>query len=62
MKFGLMLPNKGRPYGDVNLPIELANLSEESSGQGFFLWDHIGGGGNSQTLGPWLCLSMIAGC
>jgi len=61
MKFGLKLPNKGRPYGDVNLLIELASLAEEAGWDGFFLWDHIGGGGDSPTLDPWLCLGAIAG-
>lgn len=61
MKFGLMLPNKGRTYGDASLLIELAEMAEESGWEGFFLWDHIGGGGNSPTLDPWLCLGAIAG-
>lgn len=61
MKFGLMIPNKGRPYGDADVLIELANLADRSGWQGFFLWDHIGGGGDSPTLDPWLCLAAIAG-
>lgn len=61
MKFGLMLPNKGKPYGDANLLIELASLAEESGWEGFFLWDHIGGGGTSPTVDSWLCLGAIAG-
>lgn len=30
MKFGLMLPNKGRPYGDADVLIELANLADQA--------------------------------
>lgn len=61
MKFGLMLPNKGHPYGNADVLIEIANRAEESSWEGFFLWDHIGGGGDSPTMDPWLCLGAIAG-
>jgi len=61
MKFGLMFPNKGRPYGDAKLLTELALLAEDSGWEGFFLWDHIGGGGDSPTLDSWLCLAAIAG-
>lgn len=60
MKFGLMLPNKGKPYGDVNLLLELALIAEKAGWEGFFIWDHIGGGGNSPTMDPWVCLSAIA--
>jgi alkanesulfonate monooxygenase SsuD/methylene tetrahydromethanopterin reductase-like flavin-dependent oxidoreductase (luciferase family) len=61
MKFALMLPNKGRPYGDANLLVELALSAEQAGWQGFFLWDHIGGGGDSPTMDPWICLAAIAG-
>jgi hypothetical protein len=60
MKFGLMLPNKGHPYGDANLLVELAVIAEQAGWEGFFLWDHIGGGGNSPTMDPWICLGAIA--
>ena len=30
MKFGLMLPNKGRLYGDPNLLLELAVSAEQA--------------------------------
>ncbi len=60
MKFGLMLPNKGRSYGDVNLLVELAINAEEAGWEGFFIWDHIGGGGTSPTVDPWICLGAIA--
>jgi alkanesulfonate monooxygenase SsuD/methylene tetrahydromethanopterin reductase-like flavin-dependent oxidoreductase (luciferase family) len=60
MKFGLMLPNKGRGYGDPHLLLELAVTAEEAGWQGFFLWDHIGGGGDSPTVDPWVCLGAIA--
>lgn len=60
MKFGLMLPNKGRKYGDVNLLVELAISAEEAGWEGFFIWDHIGGGGKSPTTDPWICLGAIA--
>lgn len=60
MKFGLMLPNRGKPYGDVNLLVELALSAEESGWDGCFIWDHIGGGRNSPTVDPWICLAAIA--
>lgn len=60
MKFGLMLPNKGHMYGDASLLIELACLADQSGWEGFFLWDHIGGGGDAPTMDPWLCLGAIA--
>jgi alkanesulfonate monooxygenase SsuD/methylene tetrahydromethanopterin reductase-like flavin-dependent oxidoreductase (luciferase family) len=60
MKFGLMLPNKGRSYGDVNSLVELAISAEQAGWEGFFIWDHIGGGGNSPTVDPWICLGAIA--
>jgi len=60
MKFGLMLPNKGRPYGEANLLVELAVSAEQAGWEGFFLWDHIGGGGDSPTVDPWICLGAIA--
>ena len=60
MKFGLMLPNKGRHYGDASLLVELALSAEQAGWEGFFVWDHIGGGGVSPTIDPWLCLGAIA--
>jgi hypothetical protein len=36
MKFGLMSPNKGRPFGDANLLVELAVSAEQSGWEGFF--------------------------
>lgn len=60
MKFGLMLPNKGNLYGDANLLVELAHSAEQAGWEGFFLWDHIGGGGDSPTMDPWVCLGAIA--
>ena len=60
MKFGLMLPNKGRSYGDANVLVELALSAEQAGWEGFFLWDHIGGGGDSPTMDPWICLGAIA--
>lgn len=60
MKFGLMLPNKGRPYGDPEVLLDLAVTAEQAGWQGFFLWDHIGGGGDSPTLDPWVCLGAIS--
>lgn len=60
MKFGLMLPNKGRVYGDVNLLVELAVSAEQAGWEGFFLWDHIGGDGDAPTMDPWICLAAIA--
>ena len=60
MKFGLMLPNKGRHYGDPEVLLALAVTAEEAGWQGFFLWDHIGGGGDSPTIDPWVCLGAIA--
>ena len=61
MKFGLMLPNKGRGYGDPNTLLELALSAEKAGWEGFFLWDHIGGGGDSPTVDPWICLAAVAG-
>jgi hypothetical protein len=43
MKFGLILPNRGKPYGDVPLLLDLALLAEESDRDGWFIRDHIGG-------------------
>lgn len=60
MKHGLMLPNKGEPYGDANLLIELALEAETAGWEGFFLWDHIGGDKGSPTVDPWLVLAAIA--
>jgi hypothetical protein len=42
MKFDLVLPNKGHPYVNATLLIELVNQTEESGWEGFFLWDHLG--------------------
>jgi len=60
MKFGLMLPNKGKLYGDPNILLELALKSESAGWEGFFLWDHIGGAGKSPTIDPWISLGAIA--
>jgi alkanesulfonate monooxygenase SsuD/methylene tetrahydromethanopterin reductase-like flavin-dependent oxidoreductase (luciferase family) len=60
MKFGLMLPNKGKNYGDINLLVELALSAGQAGWEGFFLWDHIGGVGDTPTIGPWICLAAIA--
>jgi alkanesulfonate monooxygenase SsuD/methylene tetrahydromethanopterin reductase-like flavin-dependent oxidoreductase (luciferase family) len=60
MKFGLLLPNRGKPYGDVHLLLDLALLAEESGWDGWFIWDHIGGGGDSPCIDPWICLASIA--
>jgi alkanesulfonate monooxygenase SsuD/methylene tetrahydromethanopterin reductase-like flavin-dependent oxidoreductase (luciferase family) len=61
MKFGLMLPNMGKMYGDPNVIVELAVRAEEAGWEGFFLWDHIGGAGKSPVSDPWICLGAIAG-
>jgi alkanesulfonate monooxygenase SsuD/methylene tetrahydromethanopterin reductase-like flavin-dependent oxidoreductase (luciferase family) len=60
MKYGLMLPNKGRLYGNPSVLMELAITAEQAGWEGFFIWDHIGGGGNSPTIDPWICLGAIA--
>lgn len=60
MKFGLLLPNRGKPYGDVHLLLDLALLAEVSGWDGWFIWDHIGGGGDSPCIDPWICLAGIA--
>lgn len=60
MKFGLMLPNKGYPYGDPHLLLELAVRAEQAGWEGFFLWDHIGGDHDFPTVDPWVCLGGIA--
>ncbi len=60
MHFGLMLPNKGRPYGDASLLLDLALSAEQAGWEGFFLWDHIGGKGGEPTMDPWICLAAIA--
>ena len=60
MKFGLMLPNKGNPFGYPNLLLELAMLAEEAGWEGFFLWDHIGGDHDFPAVDPWVCLGAIA--
>lgn len=60
MHYGLMLPNKGKTYGDINVLVELAVSAEEAGWEGFFLWDHIGGVGDSPTMDPWICLAAIA--
>ena len=60
MKFGLMLPNKGRLYGHPDTLIDLAISADQAGWDGFFIWDHIGGGGISPTVDPWLCLGAIA--
>ncbi len=36
------------------------SAAEQAGWEGFFLWDHIGGGGISPTLDPWICLGAIA--
>jgi hypothetical protein len=60
LKFGLMLPNRGRNFGDATLLVELAITAEAAGWDGFFLWDHIGGNGRSPTVDPWLALAAIA--
>jgi alkanesulfonate monooxygenase SsuD/methylene tetrahydromethanopterin reductase-like flavin-dependent oxidoreductase (luciferase family) len=60
MKFGLMVPNKGQIFGDPNVLLELSLMAEHAGWQGFFLWDHIGGGGEAPTVDPWICLGAIA--
>jgi len=60
MKFGLMLPNMGSPFGDASLLVELAQSAEQAGWEGFFLWDHIGGGRGFPAVDPWVCLGGIA--
>lgn len=60
MKFGLMLPNKGKTFGNPEVLLDLAVTAEQAGWQGFFLWDHIGGGGEAPTIDPWICLGGIA--
>jgi len=61
MKFGLMLPNKGSMFGDPKVLLDLAVEAEQAGWDGFFIWDHIGGGGSQPTIDPWICLGAIAG-
>ena len=60
MKFGLMLPNKGRLYGHPDTLLDLAVQADQAGWDGFFMWDHIGGTGKSPTVDPWICLGAIA--
>ena len=60
MKFGLMLPNKGHPYGNPQLLLELAVQAEQAGWEGFFMWDHIGGDHDFPAVDPWVCLGAIA--
>src|SRR5918997_5057730 len=59
MRFGFSVANFGE-YGDVRLLAELAHEAEESSWDGFFLWDHIAWPGMGNVVDPWLALTAIA--
>jgi alkanesulfonate monooxygenase SsuD/methylene tetrahydromethanopterin reductase-like flavin-dependent oxidoreductase (luciferase family) len=54
-----MQPNKGRPYGDPELLDELVSSAKRAGLVGLFLWDHIGGSGNSPTRHPWIYMAAI---
>lgn len=59
MRFGIDAPNYGR-YGDPGLLVDLACESEAAGWDGFFVWDHLHGGGRSAVADPWVVMAAIA--
>ena len=58
MKFGIYLPNFG-PYGDARVLANLAQDSESSGWDGFFIWDHIAEWA-LPMVDPWVALAAVA--
>ncbi|GCE28819.1 luciferase-like protein [Dictyobacter alpinus] len=61
MKFAINTPNFGS-FSDARLMAELAHEAEEAGWDGFFVWDHIGGGtATAQPMAdPWIVLTAMA--
>jgi alkanesulfonate monooxygenase SsuD/methylene tetrahydromethanopterin reductase-like flavin-dependent oxidoreductase (luciferase family) len=59
MHFGIDVSNYGR-FGDPALLVDLAVETEEAGWDGFYIWDHLHGGGRSQTTDPWIVLAAVA--
>lgn len=59
MRFGIDVPNYGK-FGDPQLLADLACESEAAGWDGFFVWDHLHGGGQSLVTDPWIALAAIA--
>jgi probable F420-dependent oxidoreductase len=62
MKYGITVPNFGS-YGEPRALAALAREAEDAGWDGFFVWDHIGGGDPSfgpDVSDPWVLLTAIA--
>lgn len=59
MKHLILTTNFG-PGGDPKTLIELAQLTEASGWDGFFLWDHLQWPGFEPTVDPWVAMGAIA--
>ena len=59
MRFVIDVPNYGS-YGDPALLVDLGCESEEAGWDGFFVWDHLHGGGRSPVTDPWMVLAAVA--
>ena len=58
MKFGIYLPNFGS-YGEARVLANLAQDTENSGWDGFFIWDHIAGW-TLPMVDSWVALAAIA--
>jgi len=61
MKYAVHLPHFG-PFGDARVLAGLARDAENAGWDGFFIWDHIAGGGrwSDVMVDPWVALAAIA--
>ena len=61
MKFAINVPNFG-PYADARLTASLAREAEQRGWDGFHVWDHIHGEGQTgaPTADPWILLAAVA--
>ncbi len=61
MKYAVYLPHFG-PFGSARVLADLARDAENAGWDGFFIWDHIAGGGrwSDPMVDPWVALSAIA--
>jgi alkanesulfonate monooxygenase SsuD/methylene tetrahydromethanopterin reductase-like flavin-dependent oxidoreductase (luciferase family) len=59
MRFGIDLPIFG-DFGDPALLLDLGIEAEAAGWDGFFLWDHLLGGGRSPVTDPWVVMSALA--
>ena len=59
MRYGIVMANL-QEYANPRVAVRLAQVAEEASWEGFFVWDHLGFVWGAPSSDPWVTLSAVA--